>query len=214
MSSNINIEDDEIETVRSSLNKKLLNIQLINKNGAMRFSFIFDKSEEFQTLKNLIYEYKSKLLDTKITPVKTFLLYQSVIDDYTTLLNRISYFDDFLILIQTDNGNKFGIYVQDTAIPNEDNEFESKSNNIFLYSFETQKMYEYIGNNKISFSIKKDKLIVLGDDELVINNDYYTEGGYITFPLKSFHLYNVNKNIFTGENGKFYIRNLEVFSFL
>jgi hypothetical protein len=211
---NINTEDNNIETLRSSLNHKLLNICIINKSGAMRFSFIFDKSEEFNTLKNLVYEYKAKLHDTKIVPVKTFLLYQSIIDDYTTFLNRISYFDNILILIQTDNGNKLGIYVQDTIIPNEDNEFESKSNNILLYSFETQKMYEYIGYNKISFSIKKDKLISLGEDELVIKNNYYTEGGYINFPLKSFHLYNVNKNIFTGENKKFYVRNLEVFSFL
>ena len=212
--SKIDTEDNEIENLRSSLNHKLLNICIINKSGAMRFSFIFDKSEEFNTLKNLVYEYKAKLHDTKIVPVKTFLLYQSIIDDYTTFLNRISYFDDILILIQTDNGNKFGIYVQDTIIPNEDNEFESKSNNILLYSFETQKMYEYIGYNKISFSIKKEKLIVLGDDELVINNDYYTDGGYIKFPLKSFDLYNVKKNIFTGENEKFCVRNLEAFGFI
>jgi len=192
----------------------LMKMCIINKSGAMRFSFIFEKSEEFNTLKNLVYEYKAKLLDTKLVPVKTFLLYQSVIDDYTTFLNRISYFDDILILIQTDNGNKFGIYVQDTIIPNEDNEFESKSNNILLYSFETQKMYEYIGYNKISFSIKKDKLIVLGDDELVINNNYYIDGGYIKFPLKSFDLYNVNKNIFTGENEKFLVRSLEAFGFI
>ena len=210
----INTEDNEIGILRSSLNHKLLNIGVINRNGTMRLSFVFEKNEEFNTLKNLVYEYKSKLMDTKIVPIKTFLLYQSVIDDYTTFLNRISYFDDILILIQTDNGSKFGIYVQDTVISNEDNEFESKSSNIFLYSFETQKMYEYIGYNKISFSIKKDKLISLGEDELVINNNYYTEGGYINFPLKSFHLYNVNKNIFTGENKKFYVRNLEVFSFL
>ena len=210
----INTEDNEIGILRSSLNHKLLNIGVINRNGTMRLSFVFEKNEEFNTLKNLVYEYKSKLMDTKIVPIKTFLLYQSVIDDYTTFLKRISYFDDILILIQTDNGSKFGIYVQDTVISNEDNEFESKSSNIFLYSFETQKMYEYIGYNKISFSIKKDKLISLGEDELVINNNYFTEGGYINFPLKSFHLYNVNKNIFTGENKKFYVRNLEVFSFL
>ena len=212
--SKIDTEDNEIETLRSTLNHKLLNICLINKSGAMRFSFIFENSEEFNTMKNLVYEYKTKLMHTKLVPVKTFLLYQSAIDDYTTFLNRISYFDDILIMIQTNNGNKFGIYVKDTIIPNEDNEFESISSNIFIYSFETQKIYEYIGYNKISFSIKKDKLITLGDDELVINKNYYTDGGYINFPLKSFHLYNVNKNIFTGENKNFYVSNLEVFSFI
>ena len=212
--SKINTENNEIENLNSSLNKRLLNLAVINRNGTMRLSFMFEKREEFNILKNLVYEYKSKLMDTKIVPIKTFLLYQSTIDDYTTLLNRISYFDNIFILIQTDKGNKFGIYVKDTFIPNEDNEFESESSNIFLYSFETQKMYEYTGYNKISFSIKKDKLISLGEDELVINNNYFTEGGYINFPLKSFHLYNVNKNIFTGENKKFYVKNLEVFSFI
>ena len=212
--SKIDTKDNEIETLRSSLNHKLLNIFAISKNGKMKFSFIFENSEEFNTLKNSVYEYKSKLMGTQVDPIKTVLLYQSIIDDYTTFLNRISYLDGIIILIQTDNGNKFGIYIQDTIIPNKDKEFESKSKNILLYSFETQKIYEYIGYNKISFSIKKDKLIVLGDDELVINNDYYTDGGYITFPLKSFHLYNVNKNIFTGESEKFCVRYLEAFIFI
>jgi len=212
--SKINDEDNEIENLQSSVSHKLLNIGTMNRNGTMRLSFIFEKREEFNALINLVYEYKSKLKGTKIVPVQTFLLYQSTIDDYTTFLNKICYFDGILILIQTDNGNKFGIYVQDTVIPNENNEFDSKSNNIFLYSFETQKMYEYIGYNKISFSIKKDKLIDLGGDELVINNNYHTEGGYINFPLKSFQLYKVNKNIFTGENKKFSVKNLEVFSFI
>jgi hypothetical protein len=59
----------------------------------------------------------------------------------------------------------------------------------------------------------KDKLISLGKEELIIYNDYFTKGGYINFPLQSFDFSNVNNNILTGENGKFSIRNIEVYSF-
>jgi len=153
--SKIDTENNEIETLRSSLNHKLLNINALSKNGEMRFSFIFENSEEFNTLKNLVYEYKSKLMGIKGNPIKTVLLYQSIIDDYTTFLNRISYLEDIIILIQTDNGNKFGIYVQDTIRPNKVNEFESKSKNIFYIHLKLKKCMSILEIIKHHFLSKK-----------------------------------------------------------
>ena len=59
----------------------------------------------------------------------------------------------------------------------------------------------------------KDKCLSLGDDELVIYNDYFSNGGFIEFPLKSFDFSTINNNIFTEENGKFNIRNIEAYYF-
>ena len=220
-SSKINSQDNQISKRKSSLNYKLLNIAAINKSKGMRFSFIFENSEEFNTIKDLIIEYKHKIDETskEFKYIKTFFIYQSIIDSdkYKAFIDNISFYEDILILIQTDVGNKFGIYINDVIVPNKNNEFESNTENIFLYSFETKKIYEYIGTgnkNKKSISFNKEKLLNLGDDELVIYNNYYSHGGLINHPLKSFYLSNDDNNIFTGRNGEFTIRNFEVLSFL
>ena len=97
-------------------------------------------------------------------------------------------------------------------MPDDNNEFEAISKDIFLYSFESKKVYNFIGNKKKSLAFKKDKLLIVGDDEIVVYNGYLTKGGFINYPLNSFD--NNNKNVLTGQNGKFFIRNIEVFSFI
>ena len=70
-------------------------------------------------------------------------------------------------------------------------------------------------DKKQFLSFTKEKMICLGDDELVIYNGYWTKGGFIKYPLKSFDLSdNINFNILTGKNGIFYIRYLEIYSFM
>ena len=134
--------------------------------------------------------------------------------DYKTFMERIAYFKDIAILIKTGQGNRFGIYIKDAILPNKNYEFEPITNNIFLYSFETKKIYNFIGDKQKSLPFKKEKLLILGDNELIIFNEFYDNGGYINYPFKSFDLNNVNKNIFTENNGQFYIDSVEVFSFM
>ena len=55
-------------------------------------------------------------------------------------------------------------------------------------------------------------MLIVGNDEIVVYTGYLTKGGFINFPLNSFD--NNNKNVLTGQNGKFFIRNIEVFSFI
>ena len=215
--SKIENKNKEISRNNSTLSHKLLNIAAQSVKGVMRLSFIFEKSEEFNTIKRLIYDYKVKKGDFKIELEKriVYLLYQNVVDsdDYNSFMNKIDLFGNIFIFIQTEEGNKFGIYNRNYVIKDHRNEFESKSNNILLYSFETKKLYEFIGDLTKSLAFKTDNLLILGDDELVIYNNFCKRGGYINYPLKSFDLSNENKNILTGKNGKFSIKFLEVFYF-
>ena len=50
-----------------------------------------------------------------------------------------------------------------------------------------------------------DKMINIGDDDIIIYQDYFQNGGEINFPLKSFDLSTTNK--------KFDIQNIEAFFF-
>ena len=211
-STNINSREKEFSSKKTMIDKKIINIASLNINARFRFSLIFDKSDDFNNVRNLAYKYNNK---TESPHKQTFFLYQSNIDsdEFEYFIKRIMYFDYIFIFIQTEKGNRFGIFFTKLIIPDDNYEFELNSELIYLYSFETNKIYNFIGDKKKSLSFKKDKLITLGDDELIIYNRFWDEGGYINYPLKSFELRGENSNIFTGENGKFNIKYIEVYSF-
>ena len=210
--SSINSKDTELSQRKYSIDHKIVNIASLNKGSIFRFSIIFEKSEEFNLIKNLAYDYMGK---TATTFNKTYFLYQSVIDsdNYNSFMDRISYFGNLFIFIQTEDGYKFGIFIHELVDPNNDYEYKVNTKEIFLYSFETNKKYNLKEDKKQLLSFTKDKMICLGDEELVIYTGYWTKGGIIKYPLKSFELPN-NSNVLTGKNGVFYIRYLEIYSFM
>ena len=59
-------------------------------------------------------------------------------------------------------------------------------------------------------------MIVIGDNDIIIKKNFMRgdeNSGVINFPFKSFDVSTINSNIFTGTNGEFAIRSLEIFSF-
>lgn len=214
--SQLNSKDETLASTNNILMHKLVNIASLNEYGLVRFSFIFEKSEEFKTIQNIIYDFR-KGIDKKEIPTQnrnTFLLFQGMTDDEKTFIDRISYFWNLAIFIETINEKKFGIFIDDLITPDKNNGFQSNSTNIFIYSFETKKIYNYIGDGKKVLRLNKDgRMIIVGDDEIIIYDEYYLNGGEINFPLKSFDFSTVNTNVLTGENGKFAIKNIEAFCF-
>lgn len=211
-SSSIYSKDKEISSRYISIDHKMVNIASLSGGDHYRFSIIFDKKDEFSKIKDIVYEY---IQETDINNREIIFLYQSIIDSdsYEDFMIRIIYFPNIFIFVQTEKGYKFGIFLKDIIIPNKNNEFIAESKDIFLYSFETKKLYNFSGNKKKSLSFTKGKILILGDDELIIYNEYWTKGGFINYPLKSFDLSDNNKNVLTGQNGEFYIRYIEVYSF-
>ena len=214
--SQLNSKDETLASTNNILMHKLVNIASMNEYGLVRFSFIFEKSEEFKTIQNIIYDFR-KGIDKKEIPTQnrnTFLLFQGMTDDEKTFIDRISYFWNLAIFIETINEKKFGIFIDDLITPDKNNGFQSNSTNIFIYSFETKKIYNYIGDGKKVLRLNKDgRMIIVGDDEIIIYDEYYLNGGEINFPMKSFDLSTINNNVFTGQNGKFSIANIEAFCF-
>lgn len=208
--------DATISNLNTVLTHKLVNMGLLNQYGLIRFSFIFEKSDEFKTVQNVIYDYR-KEVEKREVPIEyrsTFLLFEGMMDNYDKFLDRVSYFWNLAIFIETLENKKFGIFLSDIIAPIKENEFQTESKNIIMYSFDTKKKYNYIGDGKKVLSINKDgKMLVVGDDELIIYDDFYMNGGEINFPMKSFDFSTVNSNVLTGENGKFSIKNIEAFCF-
>ena len=208
--------DATISNLNTVLTHKLVNMGLLNQYGLIRFSFIFEKSDEFKTVQNVIYDYR-KEVEKREVPIEyrsTFLLFEGMMDNYDKFLDRVSYFWNLAIFIETLENKKFGIFLSDIIAPIKENEFQTESKNIIMYSFDTKKKYNYIGDGKKVLSINKDgKMLVVGDDELIIYDDFYMNGGEINFPMKSFDFSTVNSNVLTGENGEFSIKNIEAFCF-
>ena len=208
--------DTTISNLNTVLTHKLVNMGLLNQYGLIRFSFVFETSDEFKTVQNVIYDYR-KEVEKREVPIEyrsTFLLFEGMMDNYDTFLDRVSYFWNLAIFIETLENKKFGIFLSDIIAPIKENEFQTESKNIIMYSFDTKKKYNYIGDGKKVLSINKDgKMLVVGDDELIIYDDFYMNGGEINFPMKSFDFSTVNSNVITGENGKFSIKNIEAFCF-
>ena len=212
----LNSADESLSSKNNILMHKLVNIGCLNQYGLVRFSFIFTTTEEFKTIQNIVYDYR-KEIEKKEIPNEfrnTFLLFQGFTDDEKSFIERISFFWNLAIFIETSEGKKFGIFIADLITPDKNNEFDSTTDKIFLYSFETKQKYNYIGKGKKIFRLNvDDKMIIVGDDELIIYQEYYLNGGEINFPMKSFDLSTINKNVFTGQNGKFSIANIEAFCF-
>ena len=208
--------DATISNLNTVLTHKLVNMGLLNQYGLIRFSFVFEKSDEFKTVQNVIYDYR-KEVEKREVPIEyrsTFLLFEGMMDNYDKFLDRVAYFWNLAIFIETLENKKFGIFLSDIIAPIKENEFQTESKNIIMYSFDTKKKYNYIGDGKKVLSINKDgKMLVVGDEELIIYDDFYMNGGEINFPMKSFDFSTVNSNVLTGENGKFSIKNIEAFCF-
>ena len=213
--SDIDSKDSLLVNQHTELGHKMANIAAFCTTDSLRFSLIFEKSEEFNTVKKLLYDYKIELGEkVSYDDLNMIFLYQGIVDsdDASSFMNYISYAEGLIILIQTEEGKKFGIYHRDVISPDRNEEFKSKSRNVIIFSLDTKKIYKFNGE-KYSISLTKDKFLSVGKDELVINNEYFTNGGYIEFPLKSFDFSSVNSNVLTEGNGKFNIRNLEVYHF-
>ena len=208
--------DATISNLNTVLTHKLVNMGLLNQYGLIRFSFVFETSDEFKTVQNVIYDYR-KEVEKREVPIEyrsTFLLFEGMMDNYDKFLDRVAYFWNLAIFIETLENKKFGIFLSDIIAPIKENQFQTESKNIIMYSFDTKKKYNYIGDGKKVLSINKDgKMLVVGDEELIIYDDFYMNGGEINFPMKSFDFSTVNSNVLTGENGKFSIKNIEAFCF-
>ena len=97
--------DEKLSNTHSILMHKMVNMACLNEYGLLRFSFIFETSEEFNTIKNIIYDYRIEVENRQIPKEfrHIFLLFQGVTDEYESFIQRVSYYWnlnlEFLLMI-------------------------------------------------------------------------------------------------------------------
>lgn len=203
----------------STLEHKIVNLISTSRRSDIFFSYSFLNRTEYEMVQNFIIEYyknnPSQFTENIFDKYKLNLIYQSTVDptNFNDIKNMITYERSFLFIIEVLDNKKFGIYVDEAIFFYDRKEYISKENKLFIFSYQSKSMYKYIGEGP-ALKMNKDKLIDVGNGEIIIYDYFFNNGGYINYPLKNFEglKNNENGNVFTGKNGSFDIKKIEIFT--
>lgn len=216
----ISSNKDFIDTNNNLITRKFVNIIAQMKSDRYRFSLIFEKSEEVQKVKNSLIDfygskYKDKDLDVNKFEMNFIFCGVAEGSTYIELKSKIDMSYNTYIIIEGEKNMKFGFYIEEPIVLNRKG-FQYKGNKCFLFSFQHNGIFKCIGD-KNKLSIKNDEnLIVIGDDDIIIKENFFTyeeKKGIINFPFKAIDVSTINENVFTPTNEKFHIMSMEIFSF-
>ena len=206
-SSRITHDTNYLASLENTLLHKVVNIFAMSANayGNIHFSFLFDNSEEVQSIKNSINRY------SKFEKPYLHLIYESNIDGDNSplILNLIKYWANILLIIGDNSGEKFGFFFQESVYPNKRGFFQSHEHKCFLYSFKNKKEYP-CNDNEISFVFNYNSFLNIGNGDIIINHEFKTNGGIINFPFKSFYV-TENDIEFDKLKGKFDVKDIEIY---
>ena len=200
-----------------NIDNKLTNLIAISDKRSLFFSYSFLNESEYNLVKNFILDYHKVLLniDSKLNlNYQIKMIYQSVSDyfSYVDLVNLLNYRENALLIINTLEDEKFGIFLDEKILFDKNNQFISEGKNIILFSFRNKNMIKYIGDNSgIKINDKSEAIFIVGNDEIIIYNYFYNFGGTINYPLNSFEKIIVKESDFININGNFDIKNIEIF---
>ena len=203
-----------------NIDNKLTNLIAISDKRSLFFSYSFLNESEYNLVKNFILDYHKVLLniDSKLNlNYQIKMIYQSVSDyfSYVDLVNLLNYRENALLIINTLEDEKFGIFLDEKILFDKNNQFISEGKNIILFSFRNKNMIKYIGDNSgIKINDKSEAIFIVGNDEIIIYNYFYNFGGTINYPLNSFEKIIVKESDFININGNFDIKNIEIFEIL
>ena len=213
-------KDELYNELQSIIDNKLTNLIAISERRNIFFSYSFLNKSEYDLVKNFIIEYhqnntilNKELLKTD-TKYKIKLLYQSASDyfSYVDLVNLLDLRKNALLIINTLEDEKFGIFLDEYILFDKYGKLVSEGKKLFLFSFKLKKMLKYIGEDSgLKIDDKSEIILTVGKNEIIIHNYFYSFGGSINYPLISFEKINGLENNFLNINGKFEIKNIEIF---
>ena len=107
--------------------------------------------EQIRIGKNGIYEINNSI---QITFLGFIPKSASDYFSYVDLVNLLNYRENALLIINTLEDEKFGIFLDEKILFDKNNQFISEGKNIILFSFRNKNMIKYIGDNS-GIKIKK-----------------------------------------------------------
>jgi hypothetical protein len=193
-------------------NKYLVNLLNKTKNRKLYFTTIFNNKTEFDSLINTI-NYQS-LNDYVMIPTLCFKSSEN--GDLTESFRDNCRYDDLIFVIKTKNNNRFGGYISVNKwnIQNEIDIDYVKCSNCFLFNLDTNtKYYILYGNNEKAIGFKKNAFIIFGEEDLIINEGFYSEKKCMSKFPKAYGSSNTNITKYELTKGEEYfeISELEIY---
>ena len=213
-------EEEKYNIHQSNIDNKLTNLIAISERRNNFFSYSFLNKSEYDLIKNFILDYHSNINNINSNfaqnnfTYKIKMIYQSASDyfSYVDLVNLLNLRRNLLLIINSLDDEKFGIFLDEKIIFDKENQLNSEGKKFFLFSFSNKKMVKYIGKKSgIKINDKTESILVVGNNEIVIYNYFYNFGGCINYPLNSFEKLENGNNNFINIKGNFDIKNLEIF---
>ena len=208
-------KDKLYNELQSNIDNKLTNLIAVSERRNLFFSYSFLNQSEFDFVKNIIVEYHKNVYFNFIMidiNYKIKMIYQSMSDyfNYVDLVNLLKFRNNMLLIVNSLEDEKFGIFLDDKIIFDKKYTFTSEIKHMILFSFNQRKVIKYIGNESgLKIDDKSEAIFIVGNDEIIINNYFYNFGGCINYPLNSFE--KIEGNNFINLNGNFDIKNVEIF---
>ena len=180
-------------------------------------------------LSNLFYPYSTEIirkidefefLRDSLGKAELRMVFNSNIHgDYSTDFHEKTNFDHILVLIQTEKGNRFGVYTSGNFSPvsagliSNTIEIVKSDKCAFLFNLDTKKIFD-VKKSQENNAITCDDFytIYVGDDDLLIPNYFLSKDGISEFP--KFFGEGASSNELTGGEKKFKISSVEAFQVL
>ena len=212
-------KEEKYNKYQTNIDNKLTNLIAISERRNIFFSYSFLNKSEYDLIKNFILEYHYNINNINFDQnnnltYKIKMIYQSASDyfSYVDLVILLNLRKNLLLIVNSLDDEKFGIFLDEKIIFDNENQLISEGKKFFLFSFSCKKMIKYIGKKSgIKINDKTESIFVVGNDEIVIYNYFYNFGGCINYPLNSFEKLENGNNNFINIKGNFDIKNLEIF---
>ena len=211
-------EEEKYNKQQSKIDNKLTNLLAISERRNIFFSYSFLNKSEYDLAKNFILEYHHNVSNINFEQIdliyKIKMIYQSASDyfSYVDLVKLLNYRKNALIIVNSLEDEKFGIFLDEKIIFDKESKLISQGKKCFLFSFNSKKKVNFIGEkNGIKINDTTESIFIIGNEEIVIYNYFYNFGGRINYPLNSFEKLEEGKNDFINIKGMFDIKNLEIF---
>ena len=140
--------------------------------------------------------------------------------DYALDVHSRSNYHHTLVLIETENGNRFGGYTSDNFTPgtfgltSTSIEVSKRDNAAFLFNLDLKKIYN-IRKEYVTYALDSDDFFTLcfGDGDLLLRDQFLTKGGTSNFPAY-YGDENTKENELTNGEEEFEIKYFEMYNVL
>lgn len=140
--------------------------------------------------------------------------------DYALDVHSRSNYHHTLVLIETENGNRFGGYTSDNFTPgtfgltSTSIEVSKRDNAAFLFNLDLKKIYN-IRKEYVTYALDSDDFFTLcfGDGDLLLRDQFLTKGGTSNFPAY-YGDENTKDNELTNGEEEFEIKYFEMYNVL